>query len=142
MKRVLSIFFLLLANIAILVHAVVPHHHHNKVFAAIVDILDEDAQHALNHSHRQDSHHHDSGSEECAINETLVAVAFRLQKDNGVAPESFDVDSHLDLFVTDITATAVPEPVGGLSFVLKPYLAGDYIDHISRSLGLRAPPAC
>lgn len=142
MRKAISIFFILLANIAILAHAVVPHHHHNKVFAAIVDILDGETQHALNHSHRQDSHHHDSRPEECAINETLVAAAFRLQKDNGVAPESFDFDGYLDLFVTDIVATAVTEPVGNLPFIPKPYLAGGHIDHIARSLGLRAPPAC
>lgn len=51
MKKAISIFFILLANIAILAHAVVPHHHHNKVFAAIVNVLDDDLQNALNHPH-------------------------------------------------------------------------------------------
>ena len=35
---------ILLANMLILAHAVVPHHHHNKVFVAIVNVLDDDAR--------------------------------------------------------------------------------------------------
>jgi len=31
---------ILLANMLILTHAVVPHHHHNKVFVGIVNVLD------------------------------------------------------------------------------------------------------
>ena len=102
MKRAISIFFILLANIAILAHAVVPHHHHNKVFAAIVNVLDDDAQKALNHSHDSETHHHGSNSEECAINETVVAAVFRLQKDNSFDSGSFDFDYQFDLFSADI----------------------------------------
>lgn len=141
MRKAISIFFILLANIAILTHAVVPHHHHNKVFAAIINILDDDAQKVLNHSHDSKAHHHDAKSEECAINETVIAAAFRLQKDNGLDSGTFDFDCHFDLFVTDIT-TAVPEPTGSLPFIPKPYVAGGHLDHIARAIGLRAPPAC
>lgn len=139
MKKAISIFFILLANIAILAHAVVPHHHHNKVFAAIVNVLDDDLQNALNHPH-DNAHSHTANPEECAINETVVAAAFRLQKDNSFDSDSFDC--HFDLFITDIVATVVPEPFGNLPFVPQPYIAGSHIDCIARSIGLRAPPAC
>lgn len=141
MRKAISIFFILLANIAILTHAVVPHHHHNKVFAAIINILDDDAQKVLNHSHDSKAHHHDAKSEECAINETVIAAAFRLQKDNSLDSGTFDFDCHLDLFVTDIT-TAVPEFTSSLSFIPKPYIAGSHLDFVARAIGLRAPPAC
>lgn len=51
---------ILLANMLILAHAVVPHHHHNKVFVAIVNVLDDDARDRLNHEHDHDgdSDHH------------------------------------------------------------------------------------
>lgn len=140
MKKAISIFFILLANIAILAHAVVPHHHHNKVFAAIVNVLDDDLQNALNHPHDDNAHSHTANPEECAINETVVAAAFRLQKDNSFDSDSFDC--HFDLFITDIVATVVPEPFGNLPFVPQPYIAGSHIDCIARSIGLRAPPAC
>lgn len=140
MKKAISIFFILLANVAILAHAVVPHHHHNKVFAAIVNVLDGEVHDALNHTH-DDAHPHETNPEECAINETLVAAAFRMQKDNCLDSGTFDFDCHFDLFVTDIT-TAVPEPTGSLPFIPKPYVAGGHLDHIARAIGLRAPPAC
>lgn len=141
MKKAISIFFILLANVAILAHAVVPHHHHNKIFAAIVNVLDGEAQDTLNH-HHDGAHPHETNPEECTINETLVAAASRLQKDNSLDFGAFDFDSHLDLFVTDIVAAAVPEPVGDLPFIPKPYIAGNHRDFVARAIGLRAPPAC
>ena len=48
----------------ILAHAVVPHHHHNKVFVAIVNILNHDAQDIFNHEHDYE-HHHEGNSEDC-----------------------------------------------------------------------------
>lgn len=47
----------------ILAHAVVPHHHHNKVFVAIVNILNHDAQDIFNHEHDHE-HHHEGNSED------------------------------------------------------------------------------
>lgn len=139
----MSIFFILLANIAILAHAVVPHHHHNKVFAAIVNVLDDDAQKALNHSHDSERHHHDPNSEECAINETVVAAVFRLQKDNSLDSGSFDFGCQFDLFSADIVVgMAASELLGSLPFVPKPYIAGSHLDYVARAIGLRAPPIC
>lgn len=143
MKRAISIFFILLANIAYWPHAVVPHHHHNKVFAAIVNVLDDDAQKALNHSHDSETHHHGSNSEECAINETVVAAVFRLQKDNSFDSGSFDFDYQFDLFSADIVVgTVASELLGSLPFVPKPYIAGSHLDYVARAIGLRAPPIC
>lgn len=138
----MSIFFILLANIAILAHAVVPHHHHNKVFAAIVNVLDGEVQDALNH-HHDDTHPHEANPEDCAINETVVAAVFRLQKDNSLDLGSFDFDYQLDLFSADIVVgTAVSELLGSLPFVPKPYIAGSHSNYVARAIGLRAPPIC
>ena len=92
MKRAISTFFIALVSVAILAHAVIPHHHHNKVFAAVVNILDSDYQVKLHHDHDPHSHHHtipvthhhhdESGnSEECLINESCVAPV-RVGDDN------------------------------------------------------------
>lgn len=141
MKKAISIFFILLANVAILAHAVVPHYHHDKIVAAIVNVFNGNVQYLPNHSH-DDTHPHETNPEDCAINETLVAAAFRLQKDNSLDSATFDFDSHLDLFVTDIVVAAVPEPVGDSPFIPKPYTAGNHLDFVARAIGLRAPPAC
>lgn len=141
MRKAISIFFILLANIVVLAHTVVPHHHHNKIFVAIVNVLDGEVQDVLNH-HHDDTHPHETNPEDCAINETLAAAASRLQKDECLDFGTFDFDSHLDLFVTDIMASVVPEPVGDLPFIPKPYTAGNHLDFVARAIGLRAPPAC
>ena len=51
---------ILLANMLILAHAVVSHHHHNKMFVAILNVLDEDARDLFNHEHGHE-HPHDHG---------------------------------------------------------------------------------
>jgi hypothetical protein len=38
MKRSVSIIFLLLANVFLLAHAVVPHHHHDSMPVAVLDL--------------------------------------------------------------------------------------------------------
>ena len=144
MKRATSIFFVLLAGIAILAHSVVPHHHHNKIFAAIVNVLDEDAQDKLNHSHNGATHEHDTHSEECAIDETVAGAVFRLQKDNGsIESIDFDFKCQLDLLLADIIKTFITELFEGSSTIVQtPYTASVHLDYVARSLGLRAPPAC
>ncbi|MBR0170215.1 MAG: hypothetical protein IJQ14_05165 [Bacteroidales bacterium] len=52
MKHMVSILFLLLANVFMLVHAVVPHHHHDS------------------------SHHHD-GPETCIISQSVASAVVR-----------------------------------------------------------------
>lgn len=59
MKRAISIFFILLANVAILVHVVVPHHHHNTIPVAIVNVVEGDVPIALNH-HHEGTHSHET----------------------------------------------------------------------------------
>lgn len=61
MRSLTTIFLVLLANLAMLVHAVVPHHH-NKLFAAVVNLLDEDSQQAFSHAHQQGRHIHFASS--------------------------------------------------------------------------------
>lgn len=85
-----------LANMLILAHAVVPHHHHNKVFVAIVNILDHDAQDIFNHEHGHEhhhdggsdyhnapAHHHDGDGEDCLMSEAEAAAALEIHTDDG-----------------------------------------------------------
>lgn len=78
-----------------------------------------------------------------AINETVVAAVFRLQKDNSFDSGSFDFDYQFDLFSADIVVgTVASELLGSLPFVPKPYIAGSHLDYVARAIGLRAPPIC
>lgn len=143
MKRAVSISFILLASIMILAHAVVPHHHHNKVFAAIVNVLDDESCNLFSHSHNPDTHHHDTDSEDCAINESVVGAAARLQKDNSLDYRAISFEFQPDLFAVEIAEIYVADPIVKLlPDSRKPYIARAGLDYYARALGLRAPPAC
>jgi len=86
---------ILLANMLILAHAVVPHHHHNKVFVAIVNVLDDDARDLFNHEHGHEhhhdghsdhhnapAHHHHGDGEDCLMSEAEAAAALKIQTDD------------------------------------------------------------
>ena len=146
MKKRISILMILLVNMLILAHAVVPHHHHNKVFVAIVNILNHDAQDIFNHEHDHE-HHHEGNSEDCLMTEAEAAAALKMQTDDegslSIAPLLDNDDGSLIL----LAAIGLYE----LSFTpifsednhrRRPYVASEHTDFVARSKGLRAPPIC
>lgn len=146
---------ILLANMLILAHAVVPHHHHNKVFVAIVNILDHDAQDIFNHEHGHEhhhdgdakhhdgpAHHHDGDSEDCLMSEAEAAAALKVQTDDG--SECFVVPL-LDNEVSQLIWLAA---FGLYELTFTPYYTEDNVrrrtyvtsghtDFVARSKGLR-----
>ncbi len=105
-------------NILILAHAVVPHHHHNKVFVAIVNILDHDAQDIFNHKHGHEhhhdggsdhhnvpAHHHDGDSEDCLMSEAEAAAALKIHTDDdeshSIAPLQDNDDGNFILLAVE-----------------------------------------
>lgn len=160
MKRRISMLMILLANILILAHAVVPHHHHNKVFVAIVNILDHDSQDIFNHEHGHEhhhdgetnhhngsTHHHDNNNEDCLLTEAEAAATLKILADDGI---SWSVDTLQD---NDDGSLILLAAIGlyELSFTpvfsednvrRRPYVASGHTDFVARSKGLRAPPVC
>jgi len=70
MKRGLAIFFLLLANITLLVHAAVPHHNHEGDFCFISTGCEtECSDHEQHHQHE---HHGDHGDMKCDLDTKVI----------------------------------------------------------------------
>lgn len=142
MRKAIAVSFILLANMIILAHAVVPHHHHNKAFAVIVSLLDSSAsEHDSGHHHHGATHHHDGNqSEDCLINEVFVTT-FRAQNDDGAVqpPLHIDLDYHPLLAVARPSGTI---PLQALPFRQRPYIELIHPIFITHSFGLRAPPFC
>ncbi len=160
MRRRISILMILLANMLILAHAVVPHHHHNKVFVAIVNILDHDGQEVFNHEHGHghhhdgetnhhngSTHHHGGDSEDCLMSEAEAAAALKMQTDDdgnsSIAPLQ-DADDGCSILLAAIglyEISSIPNySVGNVR--RRPYVACRHTNFVARSKGLRAPPAC
>lgn len=57
-RIVVALLLALLANVAVLVHAVVPHHHHNSVFTALISTFSPNVQQKFCHNHQFFSHRH------------------------------------------------------------------------------------
>lgn len=156
MKRITAIFFVLLANICILAHAFIPHHHHDRMAVAIMDSSDfygrdhhshdnghshDDSHSHYHHNHRQhDSHQHDSHSEECLLNESLF-VLLRSQEsgstvfDTGQDEIIFDLDY---VGIDDIRLSS--RPITPITYYS--YRANIPPGIVICSHGLRAPPHC
>ena len=126
MKKATSIFFVLLANIIILAHPLIPHHH-KGLFETFVHVhyLSEDCDDM--HPMHGETHSHNPHSGECAIGETIVWT------------EDFDFSCLPDLFLADIYTTNILFE-DNVSQTETHYLAGIYLEDIYRSIGLRAPP--
>ena len=81
MKRKVSIMFLLLANVFLLAHAVVPHHHHDSMPVAVRDLHghhhDNDSHHQDHDSHHHDASHHHDGPETCLISQAEAGAVVR-----------------------------------------------------------------
>lgn len=62
----------MLASVAILVHAVVPHHHHNRLCASLVNVIGEGCLTQLSDHHDCGTHGHTGAheGEECQLGES------------------------------------------------------------------------
>ena len=82
MKRKVSILFLLLANLFLLAHAVVPHHHHESVPVEVLHL------HGNGHHHNHDSSHHHNSPETCLISQSAAGVVVRHSDGAPLSPMS------------------------------------------------------
>ena len=138
-KKIAAYSFILLANITLLVHAVIPHHHHEEAVCIISSHCDEDAE---NHQHSTDGHHHDhdgnSDAEYCGLSQITAIRYNQVKHDYDCA---FCTD-HQTLF-TDVINTNI-----GLDGVLPTSLnkthlllfSSDYSSFPGAIFSLRGPP--
>ena len=139
-KRAMTLSFLLLANIILLVHAVIPHHHHDLVCCspnAHCDDNDETHEHTADSGCQQ--HDDENKGKECPLKD----VYMKPENDKSLV----DLNPHNDLQYPVLLLFPVKSMVKitdlkNLPFRQKPCLLFYYTDYLSQSLGLRAPPVC
>ncbi len=159
MKSSISIWFLLIATCSLVAHAVVPHHHHNKIPVALINVFDCDAMDSdLHHEHGNHcdddghhdgpSHHHNGGYEECFISEVQVPTSLKSQSDVVKLLNNSNKGVCQLNCITKCIGVVVWQPPAIHSFLNshffrhKPYLAGVHMEFVARAKGLRAPPSC
>lgn len=124
MKRAVAISLLLLANLCVLVHALVPHHRHDRV--VVLEVL-----------HHEGADHDSGGCETCVLDNAFTSEEIKRSHDQSCACCHAAVAVIPDGYcLPDI------HDEGGEAFRPKPPVITYHDEYLTRSLGLRAPPAC
>lgn len=145
-NRTTSFFFILLANIIILTHAVVPHYHHeSKIcfvnFHTLID-RDEHNHSDIKHDHKPD-HKHDAKNEKenCVLKEVVAIPSNRILKEfkNYIWP---DQHNKFDAFqaVLFCNELKIFTPIL-VTYKFVPFISSSYISFVNTFLSLRAPPS-
>lgn len=117
MKQKTAILFVLLANICMLAHAVIPHHHHDRMAVAVISMAEfaghDQHSHDNKHSHYhhnhngQGSHPHSNNSEDCLISDSPI-LSPRIEKAAFGTDDNGHNNITADLFYTAWGAGALP----------------------------------
>ena len=148
MKKAIGIGLLLLANMVLLVHTVIPHHHAGQSFNSCeISFHKYDAAHHCKHftgktiASENDGHAHNNFSlEECLLDN--IYVRFVNHSHVFQANESDTDADFLLLYFASENPVQVKSDYAALPFRRKPYLESLYTSLIAQSTGLRAPPFC
>lgn len=146
MKRFIAISLLFCANLIILAHNVLPHHHHNgmAVSLQLLDRHDHDTRHEHHHHHDADhheSHNHqnESNSENCLLSNLLSRLVINDKDENS----GFEADAQLVSWLailpnfSDHKIVIEGDWIGHRPYVLLKHSLPDVFSN-----GLRAPPIC
>lgn len=137
MKKRIYIFMILLAGITMATFSIIPHHHHgdsicfvNTHCEKVPDCENEPAHH----------HHHDDMSG-CELSDRIVPQTLIQKHDcSGLCS---DCCGHIALLIAILPdLQEIPVSHTFLPFRQKPFINSYLLTHVSRSLGLRAPPFC
>lgn len=152
MRKAVGFMFLLLANLNLLAHAAIPHHHHNKIPVALVaanDLYSHSNDGASNsqseerdHSQPTEANHaHTADSDlfvNCLLSQAYLHALLQSQPERSISvvmlPDMVAFTSGDTL--TDLT------PHSNWTFRPNPYKESCYTNLVRASIGLRAPPAC
>lgn len=140
-KRLPAILFILVANIVLLAHAVIPHHHHEKEVCIVSSHCDSDGD-SHNHDKAEHKHQHHGGNsvDHCVLQQILISPPNKIKHEI----KSLDLDTNL--FLTDYSQAIFNDNSNDLvcfSSYLKskpPSITYTYLNYASTVLGLRAPP--
>lgn len=140
--RKFSFVFLFVANLIIVAHAVIPHHHHDKV-VCIIDSYCGNGLEAHTHLAETPDHNHDgsNNAENCSLKQLLVTPPQNIRGVSGYFVSDLDNDTYPE-FVSTYESTGII-----MSLLFKYISHREFTDFRSRiiswiasSHGLRAPP--
>jgi len=140
-KRISALFIILLVNIILFAHAVIPHYHH-KSDVCIVSFHSQTNSEA--HKHRTTDHKHEHNSESnteyCASKQVFVLPSNQVKQEYKCLDRA---DNYLQLDKLQSIVTAINSYWHLPTFLSNTQLllfTSSYSSLVSTNLGLRAPP--
>lgn len=147
MKKATGFLFLLLANLALLAHTVIPHHHQDAHHISICNLLTADDalnSHCAHHDINGQEHGANGLGDDCILNGLYIRVAtgrYSLPSDEG-HPLYDDTVTGYPFIYSVVNPATVLRDDGGRPFRHRPFLLSSYPQYVTCSVGLRAPPVC
>ncbi|OQX97168.1 MAG: hypothetical protein B6I20_13250 [Bacteroidetes bacterium 4572_117] len=140
-KRSTAYVYVMIASFVLLVHAVVPHHHHeNEVFISNHGCKTENGVHNHGTSEHNHNNHDESNSEYCVI-EQVVAVRSNLVRHELVCKDLGGKKSNSKEFRAFLFKKCLKVPFSISLSTTQLFLPfSNYSIFASTGLGLRAPP--
>ena len=140
-KKIIPIFFILLANIIVLGHAFIPHHHHHREVCIVKSHCQNDSE-SHKHNNTNPSHQHDgdNNTEVCVLKLFFVVPTnhakpeFKFPKSNNNSDHTFSfqaVQHELMILCSDQGNKIFSHPLFAKSV---------YLFDTVNGIGLRAPP--
>ncbi len=147
MKKITAISLILLANCIILVHAVVPHHHHDCCPSIGLVYETEASCHCCDVSNLCDCgastpHTHNSkhSTDGCKLQDLLSQLVLNT-KERELFVQALDT-SFQDFYIADLLVYTLPQPEEGVFVYHKPFVISSPTVFLIDNSGLRAPPYC
>ncbi len=144
MKRKISLFFVILANLVILAHSAVQHHHESDLFESCSisahKKLSKNNQcphnDTLKIKHNQTDHTHGLTFEECLLEDLYIRAA---DNDHNQLTQDLNLNSIILYLPNSLLTHLFPEQVHRKDIYIS-YIPSQYHSFISQAYGLRAPP--
>lgn len=137
-KKITAFSFLFLANIILLAHGVLPHHHHEQQVCFINTHCTGDAA-IHNHNSTEHSHQHDgTDNANCILKQAVIIPSSqsRILKD---CDNCIYTHSH-DFFIFSNNFAFKDLQPSSLNELTVPKFSSFFISFVTPTLGLRAPP--
>ena len=145
MKKAVCYIALCAANILLVAHIAIPHHHHENAGVCLFDTHCKDSKEAHHHE-QHDTHNHEHERnpflDKCCIIDDIYAPTHNNIKLTCRFHTSCDCEQTLYALISTplYTHDFVDDII--VHFRQNPFVPLFFSEFISQSIGLRAPPAC
>lgn len=146
MRNATAILFILCANIVLLAHAVIPHHHHDEVACfEVITTEKHDHGHCCDHQDAGHQEKHDAGTSNdcCVLNDFMAIIPDNFKQE--IKPLNFSFEAkNFNHFLLAVIPAGDELLLSGLTDSFRQNPIPDKCLPAAGSLGpgLRGPPSC